>query len=61
MRLRVRSLTGSVMKEQKVLFISCGQQTYEERKPGGDIIELVIELTSFKPDFAEEGSSRDDK
>ena len=61
MRLRVRSLTGSVMKEQKVLIISCGQQTDEERKPGGDTMELVTELTSFKPYFAEEVSSRDDK
>jgi hypothetical protein len=47
------------MNDQKVLFISCGQQTDEEKKLGAGIIELVTELTSFEPYFAEEVSSLD--
>ena len=47
------------MNDQEVLFISCGQQTDEEKRLGAGIIELVTELTSFKPYFAEEVSSLD--
>jgi hypothetical protein len=47
------------MNDPDVLFISCGQQTGDEKNLGAAIIELVTELTSFRPYFAEEVSSLD--
>jgi hypothetical protein len=36
-----------------LIFVSCGQVTPEERKLGGDISDLIRELTPYRPYFAE--------
>jgi hypothetical protein len=47
------------MPKQQTVFISCGQFTAEEKQLGADICELVEELTTFKPYFAEYQTSLD--
>jgi hypothetical protein len=39
--------------EKRIIFISCGQRTADEKKLGDDITQLVRELTTFSPYFAE--------
>jgi hypothetical protein len=47
------------MSDERVLFISCGQVTDEEKRLGKGIVRLVAELTPFRPYFAENVSSLD--
>jgi len=42
-----------LQKQMNKIFISCGQSTDEEKKLGKQIQDLVRELTSFEPYFAE--------
>ena len=41
------------MGNDAIVFVSCGQQTEQERTLGASIAELVRDLTPFKPYFAE--------
>ncbi|MGZ9067603.1 MAG: hypothetical protein ACXW2I_19975 [Burkholderiales bacterium] len=41
------------MRNDAIVFISCGQQTEQERPLGASIALLVRELTPFEPYFAE--------
>ncbi len=41
------------MRNDAIVFISCGQQTEREKLLGADIAQLVRELTPFEPYFAE--------
>ncbi len=44
---------GLETNQKNTVFISCGQQTEDEKQLGTSIQELVRELTPFKPYFAE--------
>ncbi len=41
------------MSDKKIIFISCGQQSDEEKQLGAQIQDLVQKLTPFEPYFAE--------
>lgn len=43
--------------ERKMVFISCGQRTLEEKQLGQDIMVLVRKITPFEPYFADFQSS----
>ncbi|MFC1883507.1 hypothetical protein ACFL2O_01940 [Thermodesulfobacteriota bacterium] len=45
------------MQNKEIVFISCGQQTEQEKELGKQIQELVRELTPFEPYYAEYQSS----
>lgn len=45
------------MNKKKIVFISCGQITEEEKTLGKKICDLVTELTPFEPYFAQFQSS----